>query len=119
MESRSWRAEEGGRNGISSREIQGEREGEGRGLTNDGSSDKSWPATAAGERLLHKASGRGGTATSGNECSHGCGDLRRDALMRKGLVRSGENWEDDRRCNSAELREGGTKNERKHKDCKR
>jgi hypothetical protein len=39
--------------------------------------------------------------------------------MRKGLVRSGENWEDDRRCNSAELREGGTKNERKHKDCKR
>jgi hypothetical protein len=24
--------------------------------------------------------------------------------MRKGLVRSGENWEDDRRCNSAELR---------------
>ncbi len=89
MESRSWRAEEGGGNGISSREIQGEREVEGRGLTNDRSSDKSWPATAAGERLLHKASGSGGTATSGNECSHGCGDLRRDALMRKGLVRSG------------------------------
>jgi len=97
----------GGGNGIRSGEIQGEREGEGRGLTNDGSSDKSWPATAAGERPLHEASGRGGTATSGNECSHGCGDLRRDALMRKGLVQSGENCEDDRRCKSAELREGG------------
>jgi hypothetical protein len=27
--------------------------------------------------------------------------------MHKGLVRSEENWEDDRRCNSAELHEGG------------
>jgi hypothetical protein len=40
--------------------------------------------------------------------------------MRKGLVQSGENWEDDRRCNTAELREGGflergRKNEQKHK----
>jgi hypothetical protein len=79
MESRSWRAEEGGRNGISSGEKFRESvKGGGGGLTNDGSSDKSWPATAAGERLLHKASGRGGTATSGNECSHGCGDLRRE-----------------------------------------
>ncbi len=32
--------------------------------------------------------------------------------MRKGSVRSGENWEDDRRCNSAELREGGLCGER-------